>query len=221
MDPRHARRYYRQELIEHQFWWQTKMGNTIFWFDNWTEHTEVYEVMNSGRWNNDKLAEFLPEDIVQHIKYYKAPMLRERYGYTLVFTGHKRGILSEKYMLPLDDVLRRMRYNIVLDVGAVQVLRRKQYNFYLPHQFLLRGLGINVKWATITANHTEMMASPFVPAIIIWELWKRRNAIKHEEQRSVGRCIYQKLERCKPKVKVTEVLWKLETPSNRMDYRQH
>lgn len=72
-----------KELIEHQFWWQTKIGNAKFkselitgqvWVDYTMLHlmttlmrVEVYEVMNSGRWNTDKLAELLPEDIVQHI----------------------------------------------------------------------------------------------------------------------------------------------------------
>lgn len=58
MDPRHARRYYRQELVEHQFWWQTKMGNTHFWFDNWTGLGELYYA-TSGDYFDESIQKFM------------------------------------------------------------------------------------------------------------------------------------------------------------------
>ncbi|XP_059310985.1 uncharacterized protein LOC132062427 [Lycium ferocissimum] len=70
-----------RNLIEHQIWWQLGMGNSQFWFDNWTGKGALYftvegfdesiqnvsDVVENGNRNMTKLNNLLPQDIVQHI----------------------------------------------------------------------------------------------------------------------------------------------------------
>ncbi|XP_059281358.1 uncharacterized protein LOC132035056 [Lycium ferocissimum] len=63
-----------RELIEHQIWWQLGMGNSQFWFDNWTGMGALYfivegfdesiqnvsDVVENGNWNMTKLNSLLP-----------------------------------------------------------------------------------------------------------------------------------------------------------------
>ncbi|XP_075088344.1 uncharacterized protein LOC142170350 [Nicotiana tabacum] len=73
-----------RDLIEHQIFWQTKKGSSLFWFENWTglgalyflvpqdfgiDETvqNVHEVTLDGGWDVDRLFEMLPEDLAVHI----------------------------------------------------------------------------------------------------------------------------------------------------------
>ncbi|XP_060190561.1 uncharacterized protein LOC132619782 [Lycium barbarum] len=71
-----------RDLIERHIWWQVKMGDAQFWYDNWTGLGALYYVIGNdfyderfenvkdmvtdGRWDVDKLREVLSEEIVQH-----------------------------------------------------------------------------------------------------------------------------------------------------------
>ncbi|XP_075092579.1 uncharacterized protein LOC142172788 [Nicotiana tabacum] len=73
-----------RDLIEHQIFWQTKRGSSLFWFENWTglgalyflvpqdfgiDETvqNVHDVTLDGEWDVDRLFEMLPEDLAVHI----------------------------------------------------------------------------------------------------------------------------------------------------------
>ncbi|XP_070002841.1 uncharacterized protein LOC142165887 [Nicotiana tabacum] len=73
-----------RDLIEHQIFWQTKKGSSLFWFENWIglgalyflvpqdfgiDETvqNVHEVTLDGGWDVDRLFERLPEDLAVHI----------------------------------------------------------------------------------------------------------------------------------------------------------
>ncbi|XP_070003073.1 uncharacterized protein [Nicotiana sylvestris] len=73
-----------RDLIEHQIFWQTKRGSSLFWFENWTGLGELYflvpqdfgidetlqnvhDVTLDGEWDVDRLFEMLPQDISVHI----------------------------------------------------------------------------------------------------------------------------------------------------------
>ncbi|XP_075074764.1 uncharacterized protein LOC142162321 [Nicotiana tabacum] len=73
-----------RDLIEHQILWQTKMGSSLFWYENWTGLEALYflvpqdfgidknvhnvnDVTLYGEWDVDRLYEILPEDLAVHI----------------------------------------------------------------------------------------------------------------------------------------------------------
>ncbi|XP_070008763.1 uncharacterized protein [Nicotiana sylvestris] len=73
-----------RDLIEHQIFWQTKRGSSLFWFENWTglgalyflvpqdfgiDETvqNVHDVTLDGEWDVERLFEMLPEDLAIHI----------------------------------------------------------------------------------------------------------------------------------------------------------
>ncbi|XP_075092316.1 uncharacterized protein LOC142172566 [Nicotiana tabacum] len=73
-----------RDLIEHQILWQTKMGSSLFWYENWTglgalyflvpqdfgidENVHnVHDVTLDGEWDVDRLFELLPEELAVHI----------------------------------------------------------------------------------------------------------------------------------------------------------
>ncbi|XP_070010830.1 uncharacterized protein [Nicotiana sylvestris] len=73
-----------RDLIEHQILWQTKMGSSLFWYENWTglgalyflvpqdfgidENVHnVHDVTLDGEWDVDRLFEMLPEELAVHI----------------------------------------------------------------------------------------------------------------------------------------------------------
>ncbi|XP_075099715.1 uncharacterized protein LOC142176349 [Nicotiana tabacum] len=73
-----------RDMIEHQILWQTKMGSSLFWYENWTglgalyflvpqefgidENVHnVHDVTLDGECDVDRLFEMLPEDLAVHI----------------------------------------------------------------------------------------------------------------------------------------------------------
>ncbi|KAK4366725.1 hypothetical protein RND71_014605 [Anisodus tanguticus] len=74
----------RLDLIDHQIWWQLRMGSTLFWFNNWTglgplyfltplgfycneEINNVSDVVTEGRWHVPAIRNNLPEELVDYI----------------------------------------------------------------------------------------------------------------------------------------------------------
>lgn len=68
--------------MEHQIWWQLKVGNSSFWFDNQTKQqtlyfieyeqksckeVEVKEFITDNQWNVQKLLDKILEEMVNHI----------------------------------------------------------------------------------------------------------------------------------------------------------
>nr|XP_016509454.1 PREDICTED: uncharacterized protein LOC107826922 [Nicotiana tabacum] len=73
-----------RDLIEHQILWQTKMGSSLFWYENWTglgalyflvpqdfgideNIHNVHDVTLDSEWDVDRLFQILPEDLAVHI----------------------------------------------------------------------------------------------------------------------------------------------------------
>ncbi|XP_019257606.1 PREDICTED: uncharacterized protein LOC109235807 [Nicotiana attenuata] len=73
-----------RDSIEHLIKWHPRMGSSLFWFDNWTglgalyfvvppefgiDDTihNVYDVVEDGEWNMDRLMEILPAEYAIHI----------------------------------------------------------------------------------------------------------------------------------------------------------
>lgn len=73
-----------RDIIEHQIGWHPKMGSSRFWYENWTglgalyfivppdfviddPINNVYEMVQDGVWDLDRLMEVLPEDYAVHI----------------------------------------------------------------------------------------------------------------------------------------------------------
>lgn len=73
-----------RDLIEHQIGWHPRMGSALFWYENWTglgtlyfitppefviddSVNNVYDVVQDGAWDVDKLMEVLPEEYSVHI----------------------------------------------------------------------------------------------------------------------------------------------------------
>lgn len=84
-----------RDLIEHQIVRHTKMGSSLFWYENWTGLealyflmppnfavdeliNNVYEVVDAGSWNVDKLMESLREEYaIQNLENIKASVSHE------------------------------------------------------------------------------------------------------------------------------------------------
>uniref|UniRef100_A0A1S4AMC6 RNase H type-1 domain-containing protein n=1 Tax=Nicotiana tabacum TaxID=4097 RepID=A0A1S4AMC6_TOBAC len=88
---------------------------------------------------------------------------------------------------------------------------KKVWSYFLMHAGIkIEGLSMHqviVKCWTLTVISRLQPIFQALPAIIMWELWKRRNSYKHGETMTIRRVIYQYT----PKLKVTKVLWELPT----------
>ncbi|XP_019252907.1 PREDICTED: uncharacterized protein LOC109231725 [Nicotiana attenuata] len=73
-----------RDIIEHKILWQPRMGSALFWYENWTglgslyfvtppdfvcDETvhNIYDVVQNGQWDEERIKEILPEDIAAHI----------------------------------------------------------------------------------------------------------------------------------------------------------
>nr|XP_016467082.1 PREDICTED: uncharacterized protein LOC107789726 [Nicotiana tabacum] len=73
-----------RDLVEHLIIWQPRMGSSLFWYDNWTglralyflipqnfgvdeSVRNVWDVVDRGEWNTQRLYEILPEEFAEHI----------------------------------------------------------------------------------------------------------------------------------------------------------
>lgn len=79
-----------REEVEQEIWWQIKLANSSFWFDNWTkmgasyflendvrekEELEVKKFVSNGEWDRQKLIDILSEEIIDHIIENISPIL--------------------------------------------------------------------------------------------------------------------------------------------------
>lgn len=73
-----------RDQIEHHIYWQPRMGSALFWFENWIELgalyfvtppeffcdksvQNIYDVVQDGVCDEDKLKTILPEELAVHI----------------------------------------------------------------------------------------------------------------------------------------------------------
>ncbi|XP_060183099.1 uncharacterized protein LOC132613057 [Lycium barbarum] len=74
-----------RDKLEQQIWWETKIGTSNVWFDNWTKLGALYyvlpshfnidervedvkELLDRNGWDSNKLHQLLQKDIVNHIQ---------------------------------------------------------------------------------------------------------------------------------------------------------
>ncbi|XP_060190742.1 uncharacterized protein LOC132620026 [Lycium barbarum] len=73
-----------RDLMDHQIWWQLRMGSSLLWFDNWSGLGPLYfivppefqcneaienvsDVVIDGRWHVPAIRNNLPEDLAEYI----------------------------------------------------------------------------------------------------------------------------------------------------------
>ncbi|XP_019240114.1 PREDICTED: uncharacterized protein LOC109220105 [Nicotiana attenuata] len=252
-----------RDLIEHQIIWKLRMGSSLFWYDNWTGLgalyflvpqdfgidegiQNVYELVENGAWNVDRVMELLPEDLASHIIEKISPPLVEndidrpfwmleprgnfsvktaweylrrrehpKRAYKMIWV---RGLPFKisffmwkvwKAKLPLDDFMRRLGYFMPSKCWCCAAPKEESlvHLFYTSKsaetvwRYFLPRAGISVQGLTLHQAITRCWTVPVVsrlkpvmqalPSCIVWELWKRRNSLKHGEGVSVSRVIYQ------------------------------
>ncbi|XP_019263600.1 PREDICTED: uncharacterized protein LOC109241326 [Nicotiana attenuata] len=102
-----------RDLIEHQITWQPNLGSSLFWYDNWTGlgalyflvppefgidegiHN-VYDVVENGSWNVDRLLEALLEEYAMHILEKIRPLIKNNVLDTPYWMLETRGNFSVK-----------------------------------------------------------------------------------------------------------------------------
>ncbi|XP_070021428.1 uncharacterized protein [Nicotiana sylvestris] len=157
-----------------------------------------------------------------------------------------------KAKLPLDDWMRRLGYfmpskcwccaqeqETLMHLFFTSFAATRVWTYFLTYSgFSMEGLTLHqaiVKCWTTKVVHRLQPILQALPAIIVWELWKRRNSQKYGEMVTINRFIYQvsttlqmlvkirkpsmqnvphkwpdliqKLEQYTPQLKVTKVIW--------------
>ncbi|XP_070034169.1 uncharacterized protein [Nicotiana tomentosiformis] len=97
-----------RDIIHHQIKWHPKIGSSLFWFDNWTRlgilyflvppefgidesiHN-VYDVLEDGDWNINRLMDILPEEYALHIVEKIRPPIMEDVIYVPYWMLEARG----------------------------------------------------------------------------------------------------------------------------------
>ncbi|XP_070039415.1 uncharacterized protein [Nicotiana tomentosiformis] len=112
-----------RDLVEHQIVSKPKMGLSLFWSDNWTglgslyfgtppdffcDETihNVYDVVNEGAWDVEKLYDILPEDLAIHILENVAPPIEHHVLDKPIWNLETKGNFSVKTSW---DYLRRRK----------------------------------------------------------------------------------------------------------------
>ncbi|XP_060195017.1 uncharacterized protein LOC132624223 [Lycium barbarum] len=175
-----------REQVEHNIWWQMKNGSSSFWFENWTKlgalyyvitesnfdaEVEVKEYVAGDRWNLERLYEVLPEEVVNHIQQHiKVPLELEgddKAWWQLT----KNGLFTVKsawdYMRQREE--KREVFNFIWEKGVPIKISFNMEGRHL-HQAILT-------WWIADVSTKLQAIFRAVPATVMWELWKMRNAV--------------------------------------------
>ncbi|XP_019232503.1 PREDICTED: uncharacterized protein LOC109213197 [Nicotiana attenuata] len=197
-----------RELVEHQIMWQPKMGSSLFWFENWTglgalyfvtppnfvvdeSIQNIYDVVDNGQWDEGKIREALPEDLADHIIWQlKPPVVHEvldKPHWMLETKGEFSVKSAWEYLRRRNEPCNAYKK---IWVKAVRV-----WKYFLGHAGInMEGISfhqaITKCWTTEVVPRLQPIIQA-LPAVIVWELWKRRNSYKHGEAVTVDRVIYQ------------------------------
>ncbi|XP_059289519.1 uncharacterized protein LOC132043051 [Lycium ferocissimum] len=114
-----------------------------------------------------------------------------------------------KERIATDDNLKRMHISLVSRCWCCEDHRQETMShlfltsptaFKLWKQFASCA-GLNIEgqhlqqvitlWWTAPASHKLHTIFQAIPAIILWEIWKRRNSIKHGRNTTYSRMVYQ------------------------------
>ncbi|XP_060190564.1 uncharacterized protein LOC132619785 [Lycium barbarum] len=128
-----------------------------------------------------------------------------------------------KFKLPLDDKLKKWGHQFPSRCYCCQHPEVEDTSHVFLHsptaqaiwKYFCGPVGINIEYLQVTQIINRWWDMPSrlhvkcinqaIPAIIIWELWKRRNTMRHEGNVSITKLIYQ---RYSPKIRVTPVTWR-------------
>ncbi|KAH0665054.1 hypothetical protein KY285_026260 [Solanum tuberosum] len=145
-----------REEVEHDIWWQIKTGEASFWFDNWTKQGALYYIQD----HNAEEEEVEVRHFIVNGEW----------------DSHKlRGILSDEmteYILEnisprVEEGTRETPWwmGIKIEGGLHQMVTR---------------------WWNARNNPKLRIIYQAIPAVLMWELWKRRNARKHGKELTFG-----------------------------------
>ncbi|XP_070032487.1 uncharacterized protein [Nicotiana tomentosiformis] len=197
------------------------MGSSLFWYKNWTWLGALYFLMNpdfaidefinnvsdvvvEDSWDVDKLLQILPEEYVVHIvEKIRPPTTQDALDipfWSLESRGNFIVSSAWNYLRRRQD--QRNAFNKMWVKGMpfkisffLWKAATKVWSYFLTRAGInMEGLTLHraiVKCWTATVIPKLEPILQALPAVIIWELWKRRNNFKHGEVVLVSRVIYQ------------------------------
>ncbi|XP_060202710.1 uncharacterized protein LOC132631124 [Lycium barbarum] len=181
---------------------------------------DVAELIEKGGWKDHLLSQYIPTDIGEHIRAeihieelegnWDRPWWRPNSIGTFtvnsawnILRQRKQEVAYFKHLwikgvpfkisfflwrlwksiLPTDDTLRRIRIPVV----------SRCYCCAIPKQKDIQHLFLTSQFASEVWNVFRQAA---VPAMITWELWKRRNTIKHGGKVSLNKVVHERWYNC-------------------------
>ncbi|XP_059310637.1 uncharacterized protein LOC132061989 [Lycium ferocissimum] len=175
----------------------------------------VKEAAEDGQWKVDMLKEISPEDLANHILENITPPVEHKEVDRAYWKMEARGKFSVGSAFQL---LRQRRdpsalYKQMWIKGLpikISFFMWRFWKFKLPLDDRLKTWGIqfpsgcfccqnpeieNISHVFLHATDAQIIwkhfCRPAVPAIILWEIWKRRNTLRHEGKMSNTKLIYQ------------------------------
>ncbi|XP_059292528.1 uncharacterized protein LOC132045986 [Lycium ferocissimum] len=189
-----------RDAVEKEIWWEIRDGSANFWYDNWTKLgpladimpsnfpiddsiQEVKDVMINNRWNVQKRQQTVPEDVMEHIT---------------------RNCWSDEGYRSMDKVWWLLNSSGVVlshnkkpwNMSSLQVNMQLECGKCFADAAGVQGPFVQIKqtvkkwWDTECSTKLKPLYQA-APAFIMWQLWKRRNAVVHGEKMSRHKVLYE------------------------------
>ncbi|XP_049391451.1 uncharacterized protein LOC125855799 [Solanum stenotomum] len=178
-----------REEVEREIWWQVMSGEASFWFDNWTKQGALYFLEETVRGE---------EEI--EVKQFIVNGEWDRLKINMVLSAE-----MTKY------IVENIRPKI--EVGAVDKAwwmgnQSGEFTFADCASIEMEaGLQQTIKkWWAASSKPKVKAVFQAIPAILMWELWKRRNARKNGKERN-WEDVLEVLQQYKPKLHYRAVSW--------------
>ncbi|XP_070036080.1 uncharacterized protein [Nicotiana tomentosiformis] len=193
-----------REEVENEILWEMNWGSTNVWHENWTglgalyhivpnDYTinediqEVADLRVDNTWDEQLLAQFFPADIAQHIRAHANPDYIKTWTKGLPFKISFFLWRLWKGTIPTDDLWRRSGYMVVSKCWCCS---QSQEEFF-QHLFLTSETGTRVWKNFFQSAGLVVNLVQVAPALITWQLWKRRNTMKNGGAISCNRVIHE------------------------------
>ncbi|XP_049396567.1 uncharacterized protein LOC125860610 [Solanum stenotomum] len=194
-----------REEVEHDIWWQIKAGNSSFWFDNWTRQGALYyternlaqeeelevkdfiingipktseTVIDKAWWSGNSTGLFTVKSAYHRVRGRKAEEEWRRYmwikGMPIKISFFLWRVWRRK--IATDDNLMKMKIPVVSKCIIINGLNLQEVIF---------------KWWEHEAPNKLQQILKVVPAVIMWELWKRRNSYRYGKEVTYNNMYYQ------------------------------
>ncbi|WMV51941.1 hypothetical protein MTR67_045326 [Solanum verrucosum] len=188
-----------REEVEPYIWWQLKNGNSSFWFNNWTnfgalyytegelaveEEREANIFADTGSWRIDAIEGVVSVEMTDIILNSIPPPIGNEIDRAW-WTGNKSGVFSSKSAY---QIVRPRRNKIECSQFIWGTGLPFKIVFFLWR--VLKGIkytgnqlfsALNSVWKGVEGMKARHIIRS-IPVIIIWELWIRRNQMKHGKQ---------------------------------------